>query len=131
MRIHADPDPQHRYEGTKVFLTGRKPRLFVNYGQFPCSWIRTCILNEYQDPGQTNQCRSGSTKLRINTPEFQKISGGTKVLLLTLKAMPRRKLRKYDVFAVLRIRNVYPGSDFFHPGSRIRNFSTPNPDQRI
>jgi hypothetical protein len=27
----------------------------------------------------------------------------------------------------LRIRDVYPGSDFFHPGSRIRTVSIPDP----
>jgi hypothetical protein len=30
-------------------------------------------------------------------------------------------------YAVLRIRDVYPGSDFFHPGSRIRKVSIPDP----
>ncbi len=31
------------YEGTKAFLKGRKPGLFVNFGQFPCSWIQIRI----------------------------------------------------------------------------------------
>ncbi len=34
---------------------------------------------------------------------------------------------------VLRIRDVYPGSEFFHPGSRVKKFRIPDPDpyQRI
>jgi hypothetical protein len=31
---------KHTYEGTKAFLNGWKTDLFfVNFGQFPCSWI--------------------------------------------------------------------------------------------
>ncbi len=66
-KMNVDPDPEKCYEGTKAFLKGRKPEpgLFVtgNFGQFPCSWIQTCITNEDQDPGQPNQCGAGSTKL--------------------------------------------------------------------
>jgi hypothetical protein len=32
-------------EGTKAFLKGRKPGLFVNFGQFPCYWTRIRIPN--------------------------------------------------------------------------------------
>ncbi len=38
------------YQGTKVFLKGRKPVLFVNFGQFPCSWIRIRIRIPNKDP---------------------------------------------------------------------------------
>jgi hypothetical protein len=32
---------------------------------------------------------------------------------------------------VLRIRDVYPGSEFFHPGSRVEKIPFPDPHQRI
>jgi hypothetical protein len=31
---------KHTCEGTTALLKGRKPGLFVNFGKFPCSWIR-------------------------------------------------------------------------------------------
>jgi hypothetical protein len=58
----ADPDPhqnvmdsQHCFEGTKAFLNGRKPSLFVNFDQFPFSWILIRI-HSHTDPdlGQPN-----------------------------------------------------------------------------
>ncbi len=50
---------KHTYEGTKAFLKGRKPGLFVNFGQFHA---------QGPDPGQPNQC--GSMGIRIhNTGE--------------------------------------------------------------
>jgi hypothetical protein len=33
--------------------------------------------------------------------------------------------------AVLQIRNVYPGSDFYHPRSRVDKIPNPNHHQRI
>jgi hypothetical protein len=30
---------KHSYEDKKDFWKGRKPELFENFGQFPCSWI--------------------------------------------------------------------------------------------
>ncbi len=39
-------------EGTKALLKGRKPGLFVNFGQFTCSWIRIRIPNTDPDPRQ-------------------------------------------------------------------------------
>jgi hypothetical protein len=60
-QIHSDADPgqtlksqtvnfsmlnnlkagnRSTYEGKKDFLKDRKPGLFVNFGKFPCSWIR-------------------------------------------------------------------------------------------
>jgi hypothetical protein len=46
---------------------GWKSGLFVNFDQFPCSWIRTRIRipNTDPDPGKTNQC--GSMRFRIQT----------------------------------------------------------------
>ncbi len=47
-------------------MKDRKPGLLVNFGQFPCSWIRIRIPNKDLDPGQTNNadpCESGSTTL--------------------------------------------------------------------
>jgi hypothetical protein len=36
------------------------------------------------------------------------------------------------MFPVLRIRDVYPGSEyFFHPGSRVEKTLDPDPYQRI
>jgi hypothetical protein len=84
MRIHADLDPGKTFSlksQNDEFLhekctenslkvkniskkaQGRKPGLFVNFGKFPYSWIRIRIPNTVSDPGQPNQCRSGSTTL--------------------------------------------------------------------
>jgi hypothetical protein len=46
----------HTNEGAKAFLKGRNPVLFVNFGQFPCSWILICIPNTDPDPRQPNEC---------------------------------------------------------------------------
>ncbi len=48
--------------------------LFVNFGQFPCFWIRIRIHNRANmgpDPGKPNQCGSGSTALF--TSPFKKV----------------------------------------------------------
>jgi hypothetical protein len=37
---------------TKAILKGWKSGLFVNFGQFPCSWIRICIPTTDPDPGE-------------------------------------------------------------------------------
>jgi hypothetical protein len=34
-------------------------------------------------------------------------------------------------YQVLRIRDVYPGSEFFRPGSRVKKIPDPDPHQRI
>jgi hypothetical protein len=91
MRIHPDQDPGQTlksqkveflheiyfisktygtYEGTrtKAFLKGRKPDLFFNFGQFPCSRIRIRIPNTYPDQGMPNKCGSGS-KAQILTDQ--------------------------------------------------------------
>jgi hypothetical protein len=41
-------------------LKVKKPGLFVNFEQFPCSWIRIIfrIPNADPDPGQLNKCGS-------------------------------------------------------------------------
>ncbi len=48
-------------------LKGWKSGLFVNFGQFPCSWIRIRIPNSDQDldPGDPNQCGFGFETLYI------------------------------------------------------------------
>ncbi len=52
----------HTYEeGTKAFLM--KPGLLVNFGKFPCCWIRIWFRIPYTDPGELNQC--GSTTLIV------------------------------------------------------------------
>jgi hypothetical protein len=40
----------------------QEARFFENFGQFQCSWIRIRIPNS--NPGQPNECGSGSTILR-------------------------------------------------------------------
>jgi hypothetical protein len=40
---NGSKDIHTNYEGTKAFLKYRKPGLFVNFGQYPCSWIRIRI----------------------------------------------------------------------------------------
>ncbi len=52
------------YEDTKVFQKGRKPGLFVNFGQFLCSWIQICIPNTNPNRAQPNE--SGSRRIRIH-----------------------------------------------------------------
>ncbi len=61
---------KHSYEGTKAFLKGRKPGLFVNFCQLTCSWIRIRIPNTYPDPNprQPNEC--GSRKIRIHNTAY-------------------------------------------------------------
>ncbi len=39
-------------------LKGRKPGLFLNFGQFPCSWIRIRIPNTDPDPGAVKSMRN-------------------------------------------------------------------------
>ncbi len=43
---------KHTFEGTRALQKARKPSLFVNFGEFPCSWIRIRIPNMDPDPGQ-------------------------------------------------------------------------------
>jgi hypothetical protein len=59
------------YEGTKAFL-GRKPGLFVNFGRFPCSWVRIRISNWDTDPDrrEPNECRSRWIRIRIYNTAF-------------------------------------------------------------
>jgi hypothetical protein len=69
---YPDPDPgqtlksqkvkKHTYEGTKVFLKGRKPGSYVNFGQFRCSWIWIKDNQFNADP-----CGFGSTTLVRNS----------------------------------------------------------------
>jgi hypothetical protein len=60
----------HTYDGKKVFWKGRKPGLFVNLGQFPCTWILIHIPNTYPDPGQPNQYGSmHKTEKNARKPE--------------------------------------------------------------
>jgi hypothetical protein len=37
----------------------------------------------------------------------------------------------YRIHSVLRIRDVYPGSEFFHPGFRLKEIPDPDPHKRI
>jgi hypothetical protein len=48
----------HKY---KRLFESWKSVLFVNFSQFPCSWIRIRISNPDPDLGEPNQCGSGST----------------------------------------------------------------------
>jgi hypothetical protein len=43
---------------TKAFLKGWNLGLFVNFGQFLCSWIRNRIPDMVPDQGEPNQCGS-------------------------------------------------------------------------
>jgi hypothetical protein len=85
IQTNADPDPNpgqtlkeqkveflhekyteisNRSKKPKAFFKGSKPSLFVNLGQFTCSWIRnrSRILNT--DPGRPYDC--GSMLIRIH-----------------------------------------------------------------
>jgi hypothetical protein len=42
----------------KPFWKAENKVLFVNFGQFPRSWIRICLFNTDPDPRQPNECRS-------------------------------------------------------------------------
>jgi hypothetical protein len=50
----------------RAFLKGRKPGLFVNFGLFPCSWIRIHIPNTDPDLRQQNKCGSRLIRIRIH-----------------------------------------------------------------
>ncbi len=68
--LDADLDPDHTLKSQKVEFRSKnyifaflKLGLFVNFGQFSCSWIRIPIHNTDPDPGQPNQW--GSTTLHF------------------------------------------------------------------
>ena len=94
MRIHADQDPGQTLKSQKVeflhekyrilyvekrsqnitrkvfskaFWKGRKLGLFVNFGKFPCYWIRIRIPNTDPDSGQPNHRRS--MRIQIHNSE--------------------------------------------------------------
>jgi hypothetical protein len=58
---------KHRYEGTKAFLKGRKPGLFVNFGKFPYYWIGICIPNKDPDPDP----ELPNERIRLQNTEFR------------------------------------------------------------
>jgi len=58
----------------KDFLQGKKPGLFVNFGQFPWTSIRMHIPNADPDLGQSNQCGFGSTILFLTRPELHHLN---------------------------------------------------------
>jgi hypothetical protein len=67
--LKADPDPAFylnadpESQTTRVrihFLKGRKPVLFVNFGQFPCSWIQIRIPKTQDSQINADPCGSGS-----------------------------------------------------------------------
>ncbi len=65
---------KHTYEGTKDILKGRKPGLFVNFGQFTIFFYILLdpdpqIPNMDPDPdsGQPNQCGSVTPKIMMLT----------------------------------------------------------------
>jgi hypothetical protein len=82
MRIHSDPDIgqtlpsillallHEKYTTVrrhKSYLKGWKSGLFVNFGQFPSSWIR--IPGTVPDPGDSNQ--SGYMYIRIHNTDLK------------------------------------------------------------
>jgi hypothetical protein len=79
-RIHADldPDPGQTSKSQKLnfcikifvkylrrYRSLFKPVFYINFGKFPCSWIRIRIRipNTDPDPGHPTQC--GSMRIRI------------------------------------------------------------------
>ncbi len=78
---------EHTYEGAKAFWKDRKQGLFLNFGQFPCSWIRIRIPNRDLDPGQPNECGSGSTSLLTSMNTLLSL------LLLLYRSRPWIELR--------------------------------------
>jgi hypothetical protein len=80
--LNADPESQPM---RIHFLKGRKPVLFVNFGQFPCSWIWIRIPNTQDSQINADPCGSGSgsgtTLLFTNnikvccTPSFFRLPG--------------------------------------------------------
>ncbi len=59
---------KHTYAGKKAFLKGWKSGLFVNFNQFPCSWIWIRIPNRDPDPapGELIQFLTG-VACRVNS----------------------------------------------------------------
>jgi hypothetical protein len=58
IRFMMDRKHRYRYYVRKPFLKAGNHIFVVNFGQFPCSWIRIRIHNT--DPGKSNQCGSRS-----------------------------------------------------------------------
>jgi hypothetical protein len=54
----------------KTFVKERKPVLLVNFGQFPCSWIRIRIPNTDTDPVQPTKCGSRWIQIRIHNTAY-------------------------------------------------------------
>ncbi len=72
----------------KATLKDRKPGLFVNFGQFPCSWILIRIPNTDPDPGQPYQF--GSMRIRIQNT-------GNNCPLLQLSVSNNKLVRMFQV----------------------------------
>jgi hypothetical protein len=46
--------------------------------------------------------------------------------MTSYRSLLQKKITKYIYLAaVLWIRDVYPGSEFFHPGSKVKKISNP------
>jgi hypothetical protein len=91
-----------------------KSGIFVNFGQFPCSWIRIRIPNTVQ------------IGIRIQESQIEAEPGGSGSIIIKIGILTFSR-------AVLRIRDVYPGSRiliFTHPGSRIPDLGSRIPDPK-
>jgi hypothetical protein len=86
--------------GAKALLKGRKPGLIVDYAKFQCSWICIRIPNTDPDPGQPNKC--GFMRIPNHNTGIKQCCGSGMFI-------------------------PDPDLTFFHPGSRIRTLSIPDP----
>ncbi len=59
---------KHTY---KAFSKGRKPGLFVNFDQLPCSWIRIRIPNMHPDPDPGARSIPNTVCIRIRIQNSQ------------------------------------------------------------
>jgi hypothetical protein len=74
---------KHTYEGTKAFLKGRKPGLFVNFGQYPSSAFPIRIRIRIQDSQFKADPRgSGSTILLLSLLMLRSLSRWAKQVSL-------------------------------------------------
>jgi hypothetical protein len=58
IRIGFKADPNTELDPAIYLDADYLPGLLVNFGQFPCSWIRIRIPNTDPDLGQQAECRS-------------------------------------------------------------------------
>jgi hypothetical protein len=84
-------------------LKGRKSGLFVNFGEFPCSWIRIRIIKTDPDPRHPNECDtggSGSGSTTLHTNNRKRRYNKKNWMISVLRMMPTTKNQKNLYFQI-------------------------------